>query len=278
MNTHPLDQKSSTSLCDPGEDHALSAEGICFSYRNRPTLKGVSFQVRHGELCGLLGPNGSGKTTLLKCMNGLLSPSAGRIAIGGHEISRLSREEVAQRIAMVPQELSIVFPFTVLQMVLMGGSVRFGISGVAKAKDHRHAREVLGELGIEHLSERRYTELSGGEKQMVLIARALFQGTGILLLDEPTSHLDFKRQFTILETIRRVTRERGLTTIMTLHDPNAAGAYCDRLIMLSQGKILHQGLRSEVFHVASLEMLYDMKIHMGSTDTGAEYVTPVYEA
>ena len=260
----------------PG-DEALTAEALCFNYREREILRKVSFQVKHGELCGLLGPNGSGKTTLLKCLNGLLSPRSGRVTVQGREIAKLPREEIARRIAVVPQELNIVFAFSVLQMVLMAGSVRFGLAGIPKMKDRHQATEVLEELNIQHLAPRRYNELSGGEKQMVLIARALFQGTGILLLDEPTSHLDFKRQHTVLECIRRITLEKGLTTIMTLHDPNAAGVYCDRLIMLNQGRVRYQGLRDEVFHVESLESTYDMKIHMGRTDSGASYVTPVYE-
>lgn len=256
----------------------VTVENLSFSYRKRETLRNVSFGVTKGELCGLLGPNGSGKTTLLKCLNGILSPHSGHIKVLGQDLAKLSREKIAQRIAVVPQELNIVFSFSVLQIVLMGGSVRYGIAGIPKGSDRRDAMGVLEELNIHHLANRKYNELSGGEKQMVLFARALFQNTGILLLDEPTSHLDFKRQFSILETVRRITREKGLTTIMTLHDPNAAFRYCDRLVMLSKGRILHQGLRDEVFHVESLESIYDMKIHMGHTDTGSKYVTPVYES
>jgi iron complex transport system ATP-binding protein len=162
-------------------------------------------------------------------------------------------------------------------MVLMAGSARFGVSGVARKSHYRAALETLDELHIADLAERPYNELSGGEKQMVLIARALFQKAGVLLLDEPTSHLDFKRQHTIMELIRKITREKNLTTVMTLHDPNTAGRYCDRLVMLKSGCICHQGPRDMVFHAESLESVYGMRIRMGQTDTGADYVLPAYE-
>ncbi len=259
------------------DNEILRVERVDFSYRERKTLSNISFSVKKGEMCGLLGPNGSGKTTLLKCINGILSNEAGSITAQGRDVHKLSREEIAKLIAVVPQELNIVFSFTVLQIVLMAGSVRFGISGVAKKHDYSNALEILEELHIEHLARRRYNELSGGEKQMVLIARALFQKAGILLLDEPTSHLDFKRQYVIMELIRKITREKNLTTVMTLHDPNTAGRYCDRLVMLNNGRICYQGLRDQVFRVESLESIYDMRIHMGHTDTGAEYVLPAYE-
>jgi iron complex transport system ATP-binding protein len=255
----------------------LVIENVDFSYRERKTLNDISFSVKEGEICGLLGPNGSGKTTLLKCINRILNNESGRITIEGRDVAGLTREEIARLIAVVPQELNLVFSFTVLQIVVMAGSTRFGVSGVAKRSDYSSALESLEELHIGHLAHRRYNELSGGERQMVLIARALFQKAKILLLDEPTSHLDFKRQYVIMELIRKVTREKKLTTIMTLHDPNAAGRYCDRLVMLSSGRVCHHGLRDSVFQVESLESLYEMKIKMGHTDTGAEYVLPAYE-
>jgi iron complex transport system ATP-binding protein len=255
----------------------LVIENVDFSYREGKTLSNISFSVRKGEICGLLGPNGSGKTTLLKCINRILNNKTGSITIQGRDVARLSRQEIAEMIAVVPQELNMVFSFTVMQIVLMAGNVRFGISGIAKKDDHLGAFEILEELHIEHLAERRYNELSGGEKQMVLIARALFQKAQILLLDEPTSHLDFKRQHIIMELIRKITREKNLTTVMTLHDPNTAGRYCDRLVMLNNGCICHQGLRDKVFHAESLESLYEMRINIGFTDTGAQYVLPAYE-
>jgi iron complex transport system ATP-binding protein len=255
-------------------DIILSIEHIDFRYRERKILDDVSFSVHTGDICGLLGPNGSGKTTLLKCINGILNNETGRIKVKGRDIKRLSRVEIAGLIAVVPQELNIMFPFTVLQMVLMGGNGRFGFSGIPGGKDRSDAMEVLEDLGIDRLAERRYNQLSGGEKQMILIARALFQRPEIMLLDEPISHLDFKRQYTIMELIKKITGDKNLTTIITLHDPNTAGRYCNRLIMLNDGRIIHQGLRDNVFHAESLEAIYDMRIKIENTASGAEYVLP----
>ena len=252
----------------------LEIENIDFSYSGHRVLNRISFSVKKGEICGLLGPNGCGKTTLLKCINRVLHPGSGTIRVHGHDVSKLSRDEIAGKIAVVPQDLNVVFSFTVLQMVLMGGTVRYGFSGIPQRKDYLGAREILEELHVEHLADRRFNELSGGEKQVVLIARALFQNTEILLLDEPTSHLDFKRQHIIMELIKKISGEKGLTTLLTLHDPNTAGRYCNRLIMLNKGCVCHQGSRDMIFHTESLESIYEMKIKIEYTDTGTEYVIP----
>jgi iron complex transport system ATP-binding protein len=256
------------------DGHILSVEHINFSYGERKILSDISFSVAAGEICGLLGPNGSGKTTLLKCVNRILEGNTGTIKIRGRDISRLSRLEISRLVAIVPQELNVMFAFTVLQMVLMGGSGRYGFSGIPGRRDYQHAMEVLEELNIDHLAERKYNELSGGEKQMVLIAKALFQGAEVLLLDEPISHLDFKRQYTIMELIKKITAGKGLTTLITLHDPNIAGRYCHRLIMLNEGSVAHQGLTDTVFHPESLGAIYDMKIRIEYTDAGIGYVLP----
>ncbi len=258
-------------------DKILEIEDIDFSYRDRKILNGISFSVKRGEICGLLGPNGCGKTTLLKCINRILHNESGTIKIHGRDVSKLSHNEIAGMIAIVPQELNVVFSFTVLQMVLMGGTVRYGLSGIPQKKDYLCAFEILEELNIEHLAERKYNELSGGEKQIVLIARALFQRSEIMLLDEPTSHLDFKRQHTIMEMIKKVSRDKGLTTLITLHDPNTAGRYCNRLIMLNRGCVCHQGSRDMIFHAESLESIYDMKIKIEHTETGTDFVIPAFD-
>jgi len=252
----------------------LRVENIDFSYGARSVLKGVSFAVNRGEICGLLGPNGCGKTTLFKCINGILEPKSGNIILGGRSIRQMRREEIARLIAVVPQELNVVFGFTVLQIVIMGGTGRFGFSGIPKESDYAEACAVLEELGIASFANRRYNELSGGEKQMVLIARALFQKAGIMLLDEPTSHLDFKRQYFIMETVKRITAEKGLTTIVTLHDPNTAGRYCTHLVMLNGGSICHCGERRETFNRYNLESIYNMKIKIEYTQNGTECVLP----
>lgn len=252
----------------------LKIENLDFSYRDRKVLDNICFHVNSGEICGLLGPNGCGKTTLLKCIYRVLHTGYGKISIHGRDVAGLSRSEIAGLIAVVPQELHVAFSFTVMEMVLMGGSVRYGFSGVPGREDYAGAAGILEELNIEHLSCRRYNELSGGEKQIVLIARALFQKPEILLLDEPTSHLDFKRQHQIMEMIKSISAEKGLTTLITLHDPNTAGRYCSRLVMLNRGCICHQGSRETVFHAESLESVYEMKIMIERSDAGTDFVIP----
>lgn len=249
-------------------------ENVGFSYREKKILDHISFQVNRGQICGLLGPNGSGKTTLLKCINGILKPDTGSIRIHDRELAGLPREAIAKWIAVVPQELKVVFSFTVMQIVLMGGSGRFGISSIPKMQDREEAGAVLEELGIGHLAHRRFNELSGGEKQMVLIARALFQKADILLLDEPISHLDFKRQHLIMGLIKKIAASRNLSPVITLHDPNIAARYCDRLIMLNKGRILHQGTRNDIFQAKTLESIYDMRIRIEHTTTGKPFALP----
>jgi iron complex transport system ATP-binding protein len=255
----------------------LRVDNVDFSYRERKILKCISFSVKKGEICGLLGPNGCGKTTLLRCINRILNCGSGSIYVQGRDIRNMSRNRIAEMMAVVPQELDVVFSFTVLQMVLMGGTVRYGFSGVPCEKDYRAAHDILEELNLCHLAARQYNELSGGEKQMILIARALFQRSEIMLLDEPTSHLDFKRQHTVMEMIKKVTKEKGITALITLHDPNTAGRYCHRLIMLNRGCVCHHGSRDRIFHEESLESIYDMKIKIEHTDTGPDYVIPAFE-
>lgn len=252
----------------------MNVDNLEFAYKNREVLRGISFSVKPGEICGLLGPNGCGKTTLFKCINGILSPKQGNIMIHGRNIRRMSREAISRLIAVVPQELHVAFSFSVMQIVMMSGMIRFGFSGIPAEKDYLEAYAVLEELGVEHLADRRYNELSGGEKQMVLIARAIFQKSSIMLLDEPTSHLDFKRQHFVMETIKRITEQKKLTTIITLHDPNIAGRYCTNLVMLNNGNICHCGDKKMIFKQQNLESTYNMKIKIEYTTEGTECVFP----
>lgn len=250
----------------------LTVSHLDYSYRNSRVLDDISFGVTRNQICGLLGPNGSGKTTLLKSINGILTQKKGCIRVNGQNINRLDRPSIAKIMAVVPQETGAVFPFTVLQMVVMGGTSRYGLFGKPGKRDYRHALDILEEMGIAALADRMFTELSGGEKQMVLIARALFQNPVILLLDEPTSHLDFKKQHHVMQTIRRITVEKNLATLVTLHDPNLAGRYCDSLIMIRQGRIIYEGLRQSVFTADSLNATYDIAVRIECACDGTQFV------
>lgn len=252
----------------------LSILDLSFDYRRQSVLHNISFSVERGTVCGLLGPNASGKTTLLKCLNGILKPKEGQIRVNGQPVGDLSRREIARLMAVVPQQTTIAFAFTALQMVVMGRAARLGSLRLPSRQDYWEAGETLEDLGIGDLAERPFNELSGGERQLVLLSRALFQDPLILLLDEPTSHLDFKNQFMIMDKVREVTKSKRLTTVISLHDPNLAAIYCTQMVMLKKGRIHQEGSRKVVFERETLEAVYGMKVIVENTSTGTSVVIP----
>ncbi len=252
----------------------LSVHDLSYGYSARPVLRNIGFSVPAGTICGLLGPNASGKTTLLKCINGILKPAGGQVQIGGRVVAELSRKTLAGLMAMVPQLATVAFSFTALQMVVMARTAELGAFGTPSRKDYRDAEQALAELGLMHLKDRGFNELSGGERQMVLLARALFQNPCMLLLDEPTSHLDFRNQHIVLDMVRTVTRARNLTTIVTLHDPNLALRYCSRMVMMKQGRVHREGAAEDVFEEEALEAMYGMKVSIESNCSGKCFVMP----
>jgi iron complex transport system ATP-binding protein len=230
-----------------------------------PVVNGVSFSVSEGKLAVLLGPNGSGKTTLFKCMAGLWRPKGGRIFFDGNDIADISHRDRARLLAVVPQDHTPPFPYTVFEAVLMGRAPHVGMYAAPAEADEEAAHNALLAVGISHLTERCYTRISGGERQLVLIARALAQEAPLLLLDEPTSHLDFRNQHMVLETVRRVAAEKGLTVLMTLHDPNLASFFAHQVIMLKDGAIVANGDPVEVLTEADLGQLYNIGIGLAET-------------
>jgi len=255
-------------------DPALSVLNLSFDYRRQSVLHNISFTVERGTICGLLGPNASGKTTLLKCINGVLKPKEGQVRVNVSQVRDLSRREIARLMAVVPQQTAVVFAFTALQMVVMGMTARLGKLRLPSKQDYGDAKKTLEELRVGDLSERPFNELSGGERQLVLIARALFQDPHILLLDEPTSHLDFKNQFMIMDMVREVTKIKKLATVISLHDPNLAARYCSQMVMLKEGRIYQEGARETVFEQETLEAVYGMKVIVENTSQGTSIVTP----
>jgi len=255
----------------------LEIKQLDFAYGRRKVLEDINFSVASGCMCGLLGNNGSGKTTLLKCINYLLTPAKGCVKIMDMDIKKMSRKELASLIAMVPQNTSTIFAFSVLDIVVMGRAAVLGQMGVPGVKEYEGAQKVLDEIGIGYLGMRIFNELSGGERQMVMLARALYQDTKILLLDEPTSHLDFKNQYIILEMVKSLTIQKDLTTIITVHDPNLAGRYCNQIVMLNKGRILNQGASEKVFCKNILSEVYEMDITIENTENGRKVVVPAEE-
>jgi len=216
----------------------LIVDSLKFSYDSVEVLKGVSFKLERSEILGIIGPNGSGKTTLLKCINRILKPKQGDVLFNDQKISSMERRGIARIFGYVPQNANYD-ALTVFDTVLMGR--RPYSAWWCNEKDIEKVWQALSTLGIEQLAMRKISELSGGERQKVLIARALAQEAKVLLLDEPTNNLDIKHQFEIMNLIRNLVKEKGLAAITVLHDLNIASKYCDKIIMMKEGRIYAAG-------------------------------------
>jgi cobalamin transport system ATP-binding protein len=248
----------------------LRVDSVSFAYgrlaaadlsvrRNPLVLDGVSFDVGRGTVLGLLGPNGSGKTTLLRLMSGTLAPLAGRVTIDGTDVRRLSRRDLARRIAVVPQETQSTFDFTALDIVLMGRYPHLGPFEFEGAHDLAIAREALAAVGTAQLGQRSFATLSGGEKQRVVIAAALAQAADALLLDEPTASLDLGYQIEIAALLARLNRERATTMVVSTHDLNLAAALCGEIVLLRGGRVLAQGPAAGVLTAANVRAAYGVE-------------------
>lgn len=200
----------------------IEVRNISFGYDRQALFQNVGFQVNSGEILCLIGPNGCGKTTLLDCLLGTIKPRTGQIFFRGEEINTLRPSDIAKHIAYVPQDHEKSFPYSVLDIVLMGRTPYTGMFSSPSLEDRRIAEEALDLLGLKRFKDRPYTQLSGGEGQLVILARALAQKTPVIIMDEPTAHLDFKHELLIMETIVRLVRETGLSVIMATHFPNHA--------------------------------------------------------
>jgi len=229
--------------------------------------------VGEGEVLGIVGPNGSGKTTLLRCINMVLKPKAGTVLIDGQDILELDRKEIAKSIGVVPQNSNVRFPFTVLDVVLMGRTPHMERLDRESLKDIEVAKKAMEMTNTEHLADRLIDEVSGGEKQRVIIARALAQEPKILLLDEPTLHLDINHQLELLELIRELSKRNSLVVILVSHDLNLAARYCDRMILLSSGKIHSAGRPSEVLTPENIKEVYQVVVEVSKDpETDAPHI------
>jgi len=244
---------------------AYSLDHVSFSYlrgkraESEEVLKELSCLILSGRVLGILGPNGSGKSTLLKLLARVLRPQTGTIELLGESLSGLSQLDVAKRVALVPQETLQVFPFTIAEMVLMGRSPHhqgWGGWHWEDAQDWAVAQKSMEELDVAHLGHRLVTEVSGGERQRAVIARALVQEPKILLLDEPTAFLDLHHQLDIARIIKRLNRERRLTVVLVSHDLNLASQYCDQVLMLNHGRLVAFGTPQTVIKPEVIEEVY----------------------
>ncbi|HID93821.1 MAG TPA: ABC transporter ATP-binding protein [bacterium (Candidatus Stahlbacteria)] len=251
----------------------LMVKNLNFAYRDGKVLENISFEVKEGEVCAILGPNGSGKTTLIKCLNRLLSPQSGDIEVDGTNIQTFGRRELAKTFAYVPQVHIGGFPYTVIEMILMGRTPYLDYYSNPGQKDYEMAYNVLKELGLLHLMDRFFNELSGGEKQLIYLGRALVQDAKVLLLDEPTSHLDFRNELLIIEKIKEVVKLKRLVAIAALHNPNEVFWLSDKVLVLHQGKIINYGTPDEVVNSATMEKVYGVSVEILSTN-GKKGVIP----
>ena len=226
----------------------LTASDLAFRYAHQaePVFQGLSLDIEPGQFVGLIGPNGTGKSTLLRLLAGLRPPEAGQVSLDGRPLSGFSRPELARRIAFVPQDVRLWLPFTCREVVAMGRFARQKGWGLRESSaDAEIIERCLAETQTDHLAGRRITDISGGEAQRVRIAQALAQQTDILILDEPTAHLDIRHQVGLMELAVRLSR-RGLTVIAALHDLDMTAMYCSRIAILSQGRLAGWGAPQEV--------------------------------
>lgn len=237
-------------------------------------LNKITMELRPSEMLGIIGPNGSGKSTLIQCIDGLLKPKAGCILLDGADIKGMNRKEMAKKVGYVPQTTNrSFFPCTVLDTVLMGRRPHLGWR--SSNKDVRKVIEVLRLIGIEDLAMSDINELSGGQQQKVLIARALAQDPTILLLDEPTSNLDIKHQLEVIEIIQEKVRERNISAIMAVHDLNLASKYTDRVIMMKDGSIFDTGTPESVLTPQNIKSVYGVVVEVINNNGGSPHIIPV---
>ncbi|GJE03716.1 ABC transporter ATP-binding protein [Methylobacterium isbiliense] len=252
----------------------LAATDLAFGYPGRVIGRGIDLAVAPGEVLALLGPNGGGKTTLLKTLLGLLPPRAGSVTVLGRPLAALPARERARALAYVPQSAGSAFAFTARAVVLMGRSAHAGLFSAPSRADRASAEAALARMGVLHLADRAVTRISGGERQLVLIARALAQEPRLVILDEPTASLDFGNQGKVMREITRL-RDDGLGVIFTTHDPNQAARYADRALLLRAGGRLAEGPVAEVLAAERLEGLYGAPVEeVRDAGTGARAFLP----
>lgn len=249
----------------------ISVENLSCSYGTHLVLRDVSFALSEREVLSVLGPNGSGKSTLFKCILGALTPTEGSITVDGEAVAGMQESVLAERIAYIPQSTRPAFGYTVLDIVLMGMIRKMKVFSQPTRAQEEEARSVLSSLGMEGLAERSFGKISGGEQQLVLIARALAQGARYILMDEPTSALDYGNQARVLDRVRALAGS-GYGVLISTHNPQHALNYADRMIALKNGGILAEGRPEEVMEEGLIKALYGVEARLVETDSGRAVV------
>jgi len=239
----------------------LECRSLGFSYADKQILHDISFKVNGGAFYAVLGRNGSGKTTLIHCLNKILTPVSGQILIQEQDLMSLSRSEIARMISLLPQEHIDIFPYSVLDVVVMGRAPFLKVAAGPGTEDYQIAANALRELNAYKLADKNFNRISGGERQIVLLARSLAQATQVMLLDEPTNHLDFNNQYHLLATIKQLCHTKKISIIASMHDPNMAAMFADAVIMIKKGEVMVKGSANAVMTKENISELYE-------TDTG----------
>ncbi len=256
--------------------YSLEVENLKFAYKNDLVLRDISFNIEKGKFLSIIGPNGSGKSTILKLLNNIYYSKSAKILVDGKNLNTFKKKDLARKMALVPQDTIIDYEFTVEEVVLMGRHPYKGRFEKENGNDSKIVREALELTNTLHLKDRIITEVSGGERQRVVIARALAQDTSIILLDEPTAHLDINHQIEILDLLKKLNKEKGTTIILVIHDINLGVRYSEEVIMLSKGKILGQGSPEKVITRDNIQLAYNMEVAIDKNKyTDTLYLTPV---
>jgi iron complex transport system ATP-binding protein len=251
----------------------LTIDHLSFSYSSFPVLKGIDLAIDLGEVLSIVGPNGSGKSTLLKCINRILKTKGNTVFVDGKDINKLNLKELSKIMGYVPQSSMSVFPFTVFDIVMMGRTPYIHWS--PSEQDYEIVAETLDFLGLSDLAMRHFNELSGGEQQKVIIARALAQQPKILLLDEPTSNLDIKHQLEILCILKDLAQSKHCSIIVAMHDLNMASRFSDKMLMLKKGCIFAVGTPEKVLTEENIEAVYGIKAKVTKSIMGKPQVVPL---
>ena len=251
----------------------IEGENIRFSYDGTEVLKGIDISIARGKMIGLLGANGAGKSTLLKILSGILSLKSGRLFYKGKELKDLDRREIAKKIAYVPQSSAFGFPFSVAEIVLMGRSPYVGRFEFERESDWEIALDAMETVGIAHLKERLVTEISGGERQLASLARALAQEPEIMILDEPATFLDLKHRTEAMKLLKKLKQEKNISVIAATHDIFSGLFYFDQILMLKDGKIFAAGESEEILKEEVLAAVYGIGVKVRKED-GRIFVLP----
>ncbi len=253
----------------------LEVESLRIAYGPRLVLKDISFNVSAGEILGVIGPNGAGKTTLIRALSGVIPPVSGQIRVSGDYLAALKPNERARRVAVVPQARNLPPAFTGWELVLLGRTPHLNWLGQVTPKDEARVRQALIRADALDLADRRLGELSGGEQQRLLLARAMAQEAPLLLLDEPTAHLDLQYQVSLLEQVSDLARREQLAVVVALHDLNLVSRYADRVALLVEGELRGLGAPAQVLRPDLLEQAYRIPLQvLRSPESGRQVILP----